>query len=245
MSNLYRLHKGQDKAVLPNFYSSEGEDIEIKLDPRLSPSDNAQKYYKQYNKSKGAKKIIKEQIEQVLDEIVYLESIQDSLSKSLNESEINEIRQELIQEGYIKSRKENKKGTKNSQKPSKPMHFISSSGFNIYVGKNNMQNDYLTLKLAETSDLWFHTKDIPGSHVILKTEGREPDNNALIEAANLAAYYSKGKLSSNVPVDYTQKKNVKKPSGAKPGKVIYEKYKTIYITPDEELVNNMKKRSGI
>jgi len=246
MSNLYRLHKGQDKAVLPNFYSSEGEDIEIKLDPRLSPSDNAQKYYKQYNKSKGAKKIIKEQIEQVLDEIVYLESIQDSLSKSLNESEINEIRQELIQEGYIKSRKENKKGTKNSQKPSKPMHFISSSGFNIYVGKNNMQNDYLTLKLASANDLWFHTKDIPGSHVILKTEGREPDENTLIEAATLAAYYSKGKLSSNVPVDYTQKKNVKKPSGAKPGKVIYENYKTIYITPDEEMVNKMKnKGSGI
>lgn len=246
MSNLYRLQKGQDKAILPNIYSFEGEDIEIKLDPKLSPSDNAQKYYKQYNKSKAAKNIIAEQIEQVIDEIAYLESIQDSLSKSQNETEINEIRQELIQEGYIKSKKDNKKSAKSSQKPSKPMHFISSSGFDIYVGKNNTQNDYLTLKLASANDMWFHAKDIPGSHVIIKTEGREPDNKTLIEAANLAAYYSKGKMSSNVPVDYTQRKNVKKPSGAKPGKVIYERYKTMYITPDEEMVNILKnKGSGI
>lgn len=240
MSNLYRLHKGQEKAVLPNIYSIEGEEIEIKLDPKLSPNDNAQKYYKQYNKSKAAKNIIEDQIEQVIDEIAYLESIQDSLSKCQNESEINEIRQELIQEGYIKNKKENKKGAKAAQKPSKPMHYISSSGFDIYVGKNNLQNDYLTLKLASVNDLWFHTKDIPGSHVIVKTEGREPDDNTLLEAANLAAYYSKGKQSSNVPVDYTQKKNVKKPSGAKPGKVIYERYKTIYITPNEEMINNIE-----
>ncbi|NLM43455.1 MAG: fibronectin/fibrinogen-binding protein [Clostridiales bacterium] len=245
MANLYNLHKGQQKVMLQNIYSSDEEMMEIALDPTLTPSDNAQKYYKQYNKLKAAKKIIKEQIEQVLDEIVYLESIQDSLGKSLNEHEINEIRQELVQEGYIKSKKENKKGLKASQKPSKPMHFISSSGFDIYVGKNNTQNDYLTLKFAASNDLWFHTKDIPGSHVILRTGGRVPDEIDLIEAANLAAYFSKGKLSSNVPVDYTQKKNVKKPSGAKPGRVIYERYKTIYITPNEELVNNMYKGSGI
>jgi len=241
MSNLYRLQKGQEKAILPNIYSFEGEDIEIILDPKLSPSDNAQKYYKQYNKSKAAKNIIEEQIKQVIDEITYLESIQDSLSKIQNEAEINEIRQELIQEGYIKSKKEIKKGPKATEKPSKPLHFKSSAGFDIYVGKNNLQNDYLTLKLASANDLWFHTKDLPGSHVIVKTDGRDPDDNTLIEAANLAAYFSKGKLSSNVPVDYTQKKNVKKPSGAKPGKVIYERYKTIYITPNEEMINNMKK----
>ncbi|SHJ04198.1 Rqc2 family fibronectin-binding protein [Lutispora thermophila] len=241
MANLYRLEKGQDKAILPNFYDENYADIEIKLDPRLSPSDNAQKYYKQYNKSKAAQSFIKEQINQVLDEIVYLESIQDSLSKNLDEHEINEIRQELIQEGYIKSNKENMKNLKNSNRPSKPMHYVSSSGFDIYVGKNNTQNDYLTLKFASSDDIWLHTKDIPGSHVILKTDGKQPDDDTLKEAASLAAYYSKGRLSSNVAVDYTFKKNVKKPSGAKPGKVIYEKHKTIYITPDENMVNNIKK----
>ncbi|MDD4834859.1 MAG: NFACT RNA binding domain-containing protein [Lutispora sp.] len=242
MANLYRINKGEEKVSLPNFYSEKEETIEIALDPRLSPNANAQKYYKQYNKSKVALKLLTIQMEQVLDEIIYLESILDSLNKSSEETEINEIKQELVQEGYLKKAKENKKNTKSSQKPSKPMHFVSSSGFDIYVGKNNIQNDYLTLKFATANDLWFHTKDIPGSHVILKLEGKKPDDNALMEAANLAAYYSKGKLSSNVPVDYTWKKNVKKPSGAKPGKVIYENNKTIYITPDEEKVKNMKIR---
>lgn len=241
MANLYNINKGEEKVSLPNYYSEEEEHLEIKLDPRLSPSGNAQKYYKQYNKSKVAQKLLTEQIEQALDEIVYLESIQNSLNNILVESEINEIRQELIQGGYIKKGKDNKKSVKNSQKPSKPMHLLSLSGYDIYVGKNNIQNDYVTLKLAASNDIWFHTKDIPGSHVILKTEGKKPDDSTLLEAANLAAYYSKGKHSSNVPVDYTFKKNVKKPSGAKPGKVIYENYKTIYITPDEEKVNNIKK----
>jgi predicted ribosome quality control (RQC) complex YloA/Tae2 family protein len=131
---------------------------------------------------------------------------------------------------------------KNKQaKASKPMHFISSGGLDIYVGKNNVQNDYLTLKVASSQDMWLHTKDIPGSHVIIKSEGREIDDRTLEEAANLAAYYSKGKMSSKVPVDYTQKKNVKKPAGAKPGMVIYDNYWTMYINPDEGKVNNMKK----
>lgn len=244
-ANLYRISKVEEQVILPNYYSEKGESIEIALDPRLSPSGNAQRYYKQYNKSKVAQRLLTEQIEQVLDEIVYLESIQESLNNSLEESEINEIKQELIQAGYIKRGKENKNNTKNSQRPSKPMHFLSSSGFDIYVGKNNIQNDYLTLKFAAPNDIWFHTKDIPGSHVILKAEGKKPDNITLMEAANLAAYYSKGRLSSNVPVDYAFKKNVKKPSGAKPGKVIYENNKTIFLTPDEEKINAIKKRSGL
>ena len=121
------------------------------------------------------------------------------------------------------------------------MHFISSSGFEIYVGKNNVQNDYLTLKFAVNQDVWLHTKDIPGSHVIIKTEGKEVDDTTLEEAANLAAFYSKGRMSSKVPVDYTRRKNVKKPNGAKPGMVIYENNFTMYLTPDEEKINNMKK----
>lgn len=241
MANLYRINKGEEKAILPNFFNEQEEKIEIALDPRLSPASNAQKYYKQYNKSKVALKLLSNQIEQVLEEIVYLESIQDSLNRSLEEQEINEIRMELAEGGYIRRGKENKKNVKASQKASKPMHFISSSGFDIYVGKNNTQNDYLTLKFASANDLWFHTKDIPGSHVIIKTDGKAVDDNTLSEAANLAAYFSKGKLSSNVPVDYAWKKNVKKPSGAKPGKVIYESYKTIYITPDEGKISRMRK----
>lgn len=246
MANLYKLQKGLDKVSLPNIYSSDEEMIEIALDPTLTPIDNAQKYYKQYNKLKTAQELIKNQIEQVFDEILYLESVLNSLNNNLDENEINEIREELIREGYISNKADKKKMLKSSEKPSKPMRFISSSGFDIYVGKNNTQNDYLTLRFASPNDFWFHTKDIPGSHVILRTNGKEPGDKDLIEAANLAAYYSKGKLSSNVPVDYTQKKNVKKPSGAKPGKVIYERYKTIYITPDEEMVNKLKnKGSGI
>jgi len=238
MSNIYFLQKGEEKARLQNYYSPEGESIEIRMDIRLSPSANAQKYYKQYNKSKNALIKINVQIEENRNEIMYLETQLDNLDKCTEELELEEIRNELAEQGYIKSRKaaNNKK-----VKASKPMRFISSSGFEVYVGKNNVQNDYLTLKFAVSQDVWLHTKDIPGSHVIIKTEGKEVDDNTLLEAANLAAYYSKGRLSSKVPVDYTRRRNVKKPGGAKPGMVIYENNSTVYITPDEAKINNMKK----
>ena len=238
MSNLYDLKKGMGKAHLLNYYSPKGEFIDISLDTQLSPTANAQRYYKKYNKSKNALNAIKEQLEENRSEIIYLETQLDNLDKCTEEIEIEEIRNELAEQGYIKARKST---IKNRVKASKPMRFLSSSDFEIYVGKNNVQNDYLTLKFAANQDIWLHTKDIPGSHVIIKTEGKEVDETTLKEAATLAAFYSKGKLSSKVPVDYTRKKNVKKPSGAKPGMVIYDNYSTIYITPDEGVINNMKK----
>lgn len=238
MSNIYYLQRGEEKARLQNYYSSEGEYIEIPMDTRRSPSANAQRYYKQYNKSKNAIEKINFQIEENRQEIMYLETQLDNLDKCTEELEIEEIRNELAEQGYTKARRvvKNKKA-----KTSKPMHFISEAGFDIYVGKNNVQNDYLTLKFGINQDIWLHTKDIPGSHVIIKTNGREVDDATLEDAANLAAFYSKGRMSSKVPVDYTLKKNVKKPAGAKPGMVIYDNYRTTYINPDEEKVNNMKK----
>lgn len=240
MSNLYTLEKGLSKALLTNYYSENQEAIEIKLDVNLTPSKNAQKYYKMYNKSKNALNLLTEQMIQARDEIQYLEGVIDSMEKCSHEEEINEIKNELRQQGYIKKSKEKKSKIQKSSKPSNAMHFISSSGFDIYVGKNNTQNDYITHKFASFNDIWMHVKNIPGSHVIIKTNNQTPDEITLLEAANLAAYYSKGKLSSKIPVDYTQKKNVKKPSGGKPGFVIYDNYKTFYVTPDEGKINKMK-----
>ena len=238
MSNIYDLQKGQEKARLQNYYSPDNEYLEIAMDVQLTPSANAQRYYKHYNKSKNAINKINVQIEENRQEIMYLETQLDNLDKCSEELELEEIRTELVQQGYIKA----KKSAKNKKvKASSPMRFISSTGFEIYVGKNNVQNDYLTLKFAVNQDVWLHTKDIPGSHVIIKTEGKDVDDATLEEAANLAAFYSKGKMSSKVPVDYTRRKNVKKPSGAKPGMVIYENNFTIYMTPDEVKINNMKK----
>lgn len=238
MSNMYRLQKGQSTARLLNYYSPETEYLEIPMDMRLSPSANAQRYYRRYNKSKNAKNKINHQIEESKQEIMYLETQLFNLDKCTEELEIEEIRNELAEQGYTKSRKT--AGAKRV-KISKPMCFISSSGFEIYVGKNNVQNDYLTLKFAVSNDVWLHTKEIAGSHVIIKAEGRDVDDTTIREAANLASYYSKGRMSSKVPVDYTLKKNVRKPAGAKPGMVIYENYKTIYITPDEKTINGIKK----
>ncbi len=238
MSNIYDLQKGQDKARLQNYYSPDSEYIEISMDVQMTPSANAQRYYKHYNKSKNAINKINIQIEENKQEIMYLETQLDNLDKCSEELELEEIRNELAEQGYIKA----KKAPKNKKvKASSPMHYISSSGFDIYVGKNNVQNDYLTLKFAVNQDVWLHTKDMPGSHVIIRTDGKDVDDATLEEAANLAAFYSKGKMSSKVPVDYTRRKNVKKPSGAKPGMVIYDNNFTIYMTPDEDKINNMKK----
>ena len=237
-SNLHAMDKGEEKVRLVNYYSEDCEEIDIPLDNMLTPVQNAQRYYKHYNKAKNAQILIKTQLEDNRNEILYLETQLDNLDKCTEEAEINEIRTELAEQGYIRS-----KVTKASKhiKPSKPMHFVSSDGIDIFVGKNNVQNDFLTLKLSSSNDTWLHTKNTPGSHVIIKNSGAQIPTATLDEAANLAAYYSKGKSSSNVPVDYTPRKNVKKPSGAKPGMVIYENYKTVYITPDEEKINTMKK----
>ncbi|MGE4283327.1 MAG: NFACT family protein [Clostridia bacterium] len=237
-ANIYRIEQGLDHITVENFYDERCPVVSIPLNTNLSPSKNAQKYFHEYMRAKNAEIAVTEQMRLNIDEINYLESILDTIMRLKNEQDLNEIKDELAEQGYIKHRTKSK--SKNSDIRSKPLHFTSSDGIDIYVGKNNKQNDYLTLKFAQKDDIWVHTKDIPGSHTIIKTNGKEsiPDST-LIEAAMLAAFHSKGKISSNVAVDYTTVRNVKKPSGAKPGMVIYENHKTIYVTPKEEIVEKL------
>lgn len=240
-SNIYAIKKGMTKVKLNNFYSENFEEIEIRLDPNLTPAENAQKYFKKYNKEKRTFIALQDQIKQNNEELLYLESVLSSVSSCTDEYDIKEIRAELSEQGFLKRQKNSKNNKQKSSKRAKPLHYISSDGFHIYVGKNNTQNDELTLRFAKPLDMWFHTKDIAGSHVIVVSEGKEIPNSTLNEAANLAAYYSKATNSSLVPVDYTPKKFIKKPNGAKPGMVIYETNKTAYITPNEKLIENIKK----
>lgn len=235
-ANLYRMERGAKSLVAQNFYSENCEDIEIPLDPKLSPQQNAAKYYKQYTKAKNAEKYLTEQIDNAEKELEYFESVLEELARADGIKDISDIRRELTETGYI--REQSKKKMKTPE--SKPMQFISRSGVKIYCGRNNLQNDKLTLKEAYRGDTWLHTQKIHGSHVIISTMGEEPDPETLEDAACIAAFYSKGRGGSKVPVDYTKVKYVKKPSGAKPGMVIYTDYKTIFVTPDEERVNAMK-----
>ena len=240
-ANIYAIKKGMTKVILNNFYSENFEEIEIRLDPNLTPAENAQKYFKKYNKEKRTFIALQDQIKQNDEELLYLESVLSSVNACTDEYDIKEIRTELAEQGFLKRQKNNKNNKQKNNKKAKPLHYISTDGFHIYVGKNNTQNDELTLRFAKPLDMWFHTKDIAGSHVIVVSEGKEIPNSTLNEAANLAAYYSKASNSSLVPVDYTPKKFVKKPNGAKPGMVIYETNKTAYITPNEKLIENLEK----
>ena len=235
-ANIWRLEKGQKKVVLENYYDDNNE-IEITLDERLSPAQNAQKYYSEYRKSVNAEIKLTELIEKGEKELIYIDSVLDSLMRSTTENEVLLLRQELAEQGYLRL-----KGGK--QKPPKelpPMEFVSSDGFRILVGRNNKQNDKLTLKTAEKTDIWLHTKDIPGSHVIICTDGNEVTDETIVEAAVLAAYHSKGKNSAQVPVDYVEVRFVKKPAGSKPGMVIFTNNRTLYVKPDEEIVGKLKK----
>ncbi|MCH5210268.1 MAG: NFACT family protein [Oscillospiraceae bacterium] len=231
MANLYSIEQGQIVAEIMNYYEESTPVVKIPLDPQLTPSQNAQKYYKKYNKAKTAEIEAAKQIKSAKADLEYLESTLSALENAETESDLNAIRAELIQEGYL-NRKVNPKKQKHAA--SKPMRFVTSDGFDVYVGKNNTQNDYLTLKFANSSDLWFHTKNIHGSHTVIKL-GLDKDvpKTSIYEAAQIAAYYSKGRDSSQVPVDFTQIKNVHKPNGAKPGMVIYDNYNTVYVTPKE------------
>lgn len=234
-ANIYSIKLGDKNIKLWNYYSEDNEYLDIKLEENLTPSENIQKYFKKYNKLKKSEKSALEQIKYAEEEINYLTSVLNSISHINSYDEIHEIREELIEAGYIKFKK-----TKIKNKPTKPHHYISSNGLDIYVGKNNIQNDYLTLKFANKNDLWFHTKNIPGSHVIIR--GKNISESDIMEAAILAATFSKAQNSSNVPVDYTEIRNVKKPSGAKPGMVIYSTNKTIYVNPEKGL---SRKEEGI
>ncbi len=198
-----------------NYYT--GETITIPLDPLLSPSENAKKYFDKYGKLKRTYEALSALTKEVKEEIDHLESIQTALDIAEKEEDLTQIKEELIDGGYIR-----RKGTARKQKiTSKPFHYLSSDGFSIYVGKNNYQNDELTFKFASGNDWWFHAKKMPGSHVIVKSEGASLPDATFEEAARLAAYYSKGRGQSKIEVDYTEKKNVKKPGGSKPGFVVY------------------------
>ncbi len=238
-SYIYMIEKGIKSVEVANFYDPEYKNITISLNPNFTPSENAQKYFKKYNKMKTAKKEITSQIEITKEEINYLENIILSIENCENLAELMDIREELSKVGYLRAKNNIKKETKLT---TKPHEFISSNGFKILVGKNNKQNDNLTLKIASNEDIWMHTKNIPGSHVIIKTEGKEVPDETIFEGAMLAAFFSKSKMSSQVPVDYTKKKNVKKPNGSKPGMVIYETNSTIYVTPTEELIAKLKSK---
>ncbi len=229
MANLYNIEQGQKSVEVINYFDENSQSINIPLSPELSPSKNAQNYYKKYNKAKTAEIEAAKQIENAQNDLEYLESTLVAVENAESEDDLNSIRTEMITEGYL-IRKLTKKRLK--KKAPAPMHFVSSDGFDIYVGKNNTQNDYLSLKFANSSDLWFHTKNIHGSHVIIKLGiDKDVPKTTITEAAELAAYYSKARSSSQVPVDFTLIKNVKKPKGAKPGMVIYDYYNTIYVTP--------------
>ena len=235
-ANLYRIERGSAFADLENFYD-ENRLMRVKLDPALNATQNAQKYYKEYRKAKTAQQVLGEQIAQAEQELLYVDSVFDCLSRAQSESELNEIRQELREEGYLKAVRDKRK----PPAPLAPLEFVSSEGFRILVGRNNRQNDKLTLKQANNNDIWLHTKNIPGSHTIIVTGGRQPGDATLKEAAMLAAYHSRAKDSSQVPVDYTQVRYVSKPQGAKPGMVIYVHYQTLFVTPQHELTEKLKK----
>ncbi len=235
MANQYILKNYPEEVELENFYDPNYSKIKIILDKDLTPVENAQKYYKKYAKEKSTIEVVTRQLKESQEEHSYLESILFNLENATDIGTIEEIKSELWELGYIK-----KKIKASKQQKTMPYHYKSSDGFEIYVGKNNNQNDYLTTKFAVSSDMWMHTKNIPGSHVIIKSKNGGVSDTALVEGAKLAAFYSKAKNSANVPVDYTEKKNVKKPSGAKPGMVIYYTNKTIYVTPDEGFIKTMK-----
>lgn len=235
-ANLYRLEKGQSSAVIENFYAEDQSKITVSLDPTLSPAQNAQKYYKEYRKQRTAEEILTVQIQRAEQELAYLDTVFEELSRAADERDLKEIREELEQTGYFRARTKSKRRIAIQG----PMQFESSDGFRILVGRNNSQNDLLTLRQAGKNDLWFHTKNIPGSHVVLFTRGREATSTAVAEAALLSACYSRGRDSSNVAVDYTLVRNVSKPQGAKPGMVIYVKNKTVYAEPNRKTAEKMK-----
>ena len=236
ISNQYALKKGAPYYDLQNYYD-ENKTVRIPADVTLSPAQNAQKYYKEYRKKQIAETKLTDFIAQARQEAEYLDSVIDSLSRAETDSEISAIRTELAETGFLKRKSFKSK----NEKALKPMEYESTEGFKIFVGRNNVMNDKLTLKTAKNYDLWFHVKDTAGSHVVVQNDGREFTDKVIREAALLASYNSKAGHSSNVPVDYTIIKNVKKPAGAKPGMVIYDDYKTEFVTPNMEEIERIKR----
>lgn len=243
MNNLYNIPKRADIVTLPDIYDESSDEndsvseITIELDPAIPVIANAQAYYAKYNKAKRAVEKLEQQLEVARNDVQYLETVDLSLEHSESPTEIKEITDELVSLNYLKIQKHT---YQNQKEKFVPLTFKTSDGFTILVGKNNHQNDEITFKHATNDDIWFHTKDIPGSHVILKTDKKQVPDTSLVEAAKIAAYFSKAKDGSNVPVDYTFRKFVRKPNKAKPGFVYYERQTTLYVTPDEEMIKSTK-----
>lgn len=234
-ASLHTIKKGDKQVQVINYYDEDQATITVSLDPLLGPAENAQRYFKKYTKLKNSTAIVEEQIAQTHQEITYLKTLLQQLSVA-SLPDIEEIRDELMEQGYVRDRNKKQRKKKKKDKPALAC-YESTEGVPIYVGKNNTQNEYLTNRLASSTDTWLHTKDIPGSHVVIRGEFTD---TTLLEAAQLAAYFSQAKTSSQVPVDYTIIKHVHKPSGAKPGFVIYVNQKTIYVTPEEDNIKQLK-----
>ena len=233
-ANLYRMERGQRVLETENYYDPEGGMAKVPLDPLLTPQQNAAKYYKRYNKAKTAEKYLREQMSIARRDLEYLESVLEELERAETDQDFSDIREELRQAGFLR-----KQGKKQVSRPARPLEFRTSGGLRVLVGRSNRQNDRLTHE-ADRRDLWLHTQKIHGAHVILCTGGREVDEASLEEAAGLAAWYSQAKSSANVPVDCTAVKNVKKPAGSRPGMVTYTNFRTLYVTPEEDLVRRLR-----
>ena len=236
-AHLHLVKKGDQQVTVIDYYDPNQSEMIIKLNPNKTPSENAQNFFKTYQKLKTSKTKLTREIQKARHEIDYFERLLQQL-ETARLDDIEEIRSELREEGYLK---EKRKTSKQKNKPTKPSpeKFVSTDGTTIYVGRNNKQNDYLTTKMAHSRDIWLHTKDIPGSHVLIRSD--DPTEQTLIEAAQLAALFSKASASSSVPVDYTEVRHVRKPNGAKPGYVIYEQQKTLFVTPDRSMIALLNK----
>lgn len=226
-ANIHNIAQGLEEVTLTNYYN--GEAVTIPLDDTLSASDNAQRYFKKYTKAKRAVEEKESQIKIVKKDTDYLESVMDAIERADSMKALDDIKTELIDTGFIRQRRRSSQNKKNGTPV--PYTYKSHCGLDIIAGRNNRENDYITFRAAGKNDLWFHTKDIPGSHVILFTKNSEADDKSIYEAACIAAFHSKGRNSENVPVDYTKVRYVKKPNGAKPGMVIFTDNKTLYVTP--------------
>ena len=234
MTYQYQLRDREDATVtVTNIYSESGESISIAMDQRLSVSENVQAYYKKYDKLKRGKELLEKQLEKCIDDIKYLASIETSLEASTSLAEINDIKTELITNNILRENLKKHASLKQSQ----PFKFTAPDGTTILVGKNNYQNDRLTFKVSNPGDIWLHTQEIPGSHVIIRCDGDEPSEDTLLLASYLAVHFSQAANSSKVPVDYTRCRFVKKPTGAKPGFVIFTNQSTLYVTPEDEVLN--------
>lgn len=233
-ANLYRMERGQARLDCENYYA-DNTPVSIPLDPLLTPQQNAAKYYKRYTKAKTAEIYLRQQMDLAQRDLEYLESVLAEIQQAETEQDFLDIRAELREGGFLK-----KQGKRDKSRPALPWEFRTSSGLRIQVGRNNRQNDRLTLKDADRRDIWLHTQKIHGSHVILRSAGQAPSEEDIAEAAGLAAWFSQARESGNVPVDYTEVRNVKKPAGGRPGMVIYTTCRTVYVTPDEALVKRLK-----